>query len=170
MANLSYLLNAYEHYHEYVDILGLPVGCSDEKILFTQKQMGLEFPKAYREFLIWMGNDKDGLFRGTDCFLEDLPGNRDGLIDLLEDNKIDYSCPKECVVFYLHQGYIAFWFTLENENNDPICYGYSEGEQMTQPRELGKFSDFMTGLIFEAIDNRIAMLDTKTNAWWKFWK
>ncbi|HHH27592.1 MAG TPA: SMI1/KNR4 family protein [Polyangiaceae bacterium] len=51
---------------------GTPRGCSTEEVDALEKQVGHPLPAAYREFLLWMGKDKEGVFRGSDWFVNTL--------------------------------------------------------------------------------------------------
>lgn len=140
----KYLNDAALYYEKNLALLGAPRGCSEEEILAYEKMIGFSFPAAYKEFLSWMGNDRYGLFRGSNCCIEDLMGNCSALKELLEENNVKYDFPEFYLVFYMHQGYIAFWFILKKNCEHPKCYGFSEGEGEDIPRDLGNFSNFMT--------------------------
>lgn len=45
---------------------------SQEEVLRFEKTLGIGFPVAYKEFLLWMGKNARNLFSGSDFLPEDL--------------------------------------------------------------------------------------------------
>jgi len=68
--------------------LGEPVGCAESEIDALQAELGFPLPVAYRQYLLWMGADHDGIFIGCDWFLKDVKQNTAYLSDLLAENKV----------------------------------------------------------------------------------
>ena len=167
MTKFLYFKDAVLHYENNIEVLNLPKVTSEEEIISIEKKLGLKFPSAYREFLALMESNMSDLFTGSNCNINDLEENHSALVELFNENNVEYEVLNNCLVFYMHQGYIAFWFIINGED-DPICYGYSEGEEMKKEKELGKFSVYMSNVITEAIDNRIILLSQKRKPWWKF--
>ena len=125
-----------------------PIGCSISELTELESTLGNELPEAYKEFLILMGNDYDGVMVGTNCFLSDVISNNDYLPGLLEENNLsEYILPEKYVAFFCHQGYMMAWFSMPCENDDPICTYFFEGTTKT-PKEFGTFSEFMNKDIF----------------------
>ena len=90
-----------------------------------------------------MGEDYYGIFQGTNCFITDVHANTTVLPKLLAENNIAFVLPKSLLVFYMHQGYVAAWFTLPKESDDPPIWFFSEGQDMKQPVTVGTFTDFL---------------------------
>jgi hypothetical protein len=122
--------------------LGPPVGASELDVAAVEGRLGGEFPSAYREYLLWMGSDRDGLLRGTDCFLGNVESNEQGFADLLQENEFP-PLQYRPVVFFLHQGYIACWFRMGDTEEDPMVFSFSEGEREAGIRMLGSFSKWL---------------------------
>jgi hypothetical protein len=119
-----------------------PRGCSRRDITELEKELGFSLPKTYKQYLRWMGTDYNGIFRGTDCFISDVERNTSALPELFEENNLTFNLAEHYVCFYMHQGYIAFWFNLPKENDDPTCYGFAEGS-MPEPKLAGNFTEFL---------------------------
>ena len=122
---------------------GIPKGCSSRMLAQFEQSLAHELPLAYRQYLAWMGEDYTGIFQGTNCFITDVHANTAALPNLLEENKIAFALPASMLVFYMHQGYVAAWFTLPKESDNPLIWFFSEGQDMTQPIITGTFTDFL---------------------------
>lgn len=130
-------------------------GCTDEEIVILEKNSGLSMPKCYKEFLQSFGKsmseDRDkpdyydyGSFVGNSVFLEDLPDNKPGLEELLQEDSSSLVIPEEAFVFYGSQG-ILYAFFKTDEGDDPPVYGYSEGfEGDSFPKIATSLSSFYT--------------------------
>lgn len=122
---------------------GTPHGCSFQEIDDLEAKVGHRLPAAYREYLRWMGNDHDGVFRGSDWFSSDVEENTTYVRTLLEENGIDWRPPGPILSFFCHQGYMIAWFDLPAADDDPPCHLFSEGRAMTAPSRAGRFSEFL---------------------------
>src|SRR4051812_32871386 len=100
------------HQHRIQPYLGIPKGCSSHTLAQFEQSLAHELPLAYRQYLAWMGEDYTGIFQGTNCFITDVHANTAALPNLLEENQIAFALPASMLVFYMHQGYVAAWFTL----------------------------------------------------------
>ena len=106
---------------------GEPCGCRDAEIDALEKRLGFMLPSAYVEFLLWMGNDTDGMFRGNDCFLDDLDRNTQELPSLLKENGVQFQLPARFLAFFSHQGYYMAWFAMPAEPTTPIAGNMVKG-------------------------------------------
>ncbi len=122
---------------------GEPRACSDYEINNLEKQIGLELPLAYREFLKFMGKDFSGIFRGTDCFINNVIENTKYLPELLAENKIDFDLPQNYLAFFSHQGYIMGWFELPKENENPPVWFFAESDENESPKIFSTFSEWL---------------------------
>lgn len=122
---------------------GTPRGCSTEEVDAVEKQVGHPLPAAYRVFLLWMGKDKDGVFRGSDWSASDVAENTEYVGDLLQENGLDWQPEGPILSFFCHQGYMIAWFDLPAAEDDPLCYFFSEGDEMTVPKQEETFSEFL---------------------------
>lgn len=137
------IAEAVEFYRKAVQpSRGPAVGASEGDVVSLEERLGSRFPLAYREFLLWMGEDRKGLLQGTECFLGNIESNEQGLIDLLSENGL--SAPVyHPVVFFLHQGYIACWFRLGDTAEDPEVFSFNESMAEAGVRSLGNFSRWL---------------------------
>lgn len=102
-----------------------PIPCTLQEVEELEQWLGHRLPKAYREFLLWMGHSGGGVLAGTNCFYEDLKRIQTSAKELLEENHYSGELPKDAFVFYMHQGYQFNFFHLE-EGDDPPVYFYVE--------------------------------------------
>lgn len=121
--------------------------CTEEEVGQLELRLGTPFPAAYREFLLWMGDDARRLLAGSDYRCRQLPQLREWAIGLLADRKFPQALPPDAVVFLMHQGY-QFMFFKASEGSDPPVYYYNE----TTHRETFSlfsptFSEFLLGLV-----------------------
>lgn len=121
---------------------GESIGCYEEEVTALERQFGFPFPEACRQFLLWMGKDLKGVFVGSGWFYNDVISNSRDLKSLLTDNKVDFELPAHYLAFFMHQGYMAAWFTLPKESENPVVYFYHECK-MARPRIEGKFTEFL---------------------------
>lgn len=147
----DYLLECRNFYNKYLlSEFGQPEGSQEEKISFFEGKYMLRLPKAYRQYLLWMGNDIAGVFRGSEWFLKDLVDNNQFLPEFLDENKVPYNKKKNPICFFSHQGYMAAWFYL-NESDNPDCYFYSEVNSNSIAELDGRFSDFLLKELHDAV-------------------
>lgn len=118
-------------------------GCSAEDISKLEAELGYKLPAAYIEFLTWMGSDFKGVFKGSDWFLCNVIENNELLPELLMDNNVEYSLEKHYLCFFSHQGYIAAWFNLPCQSQDPEVWYFTESGADIEPKIVGTFSDFL---------------------------
>lgn len=139
---MDYLKEIKQFHAKHVEpYKGKPVGCSQEEINALEKHFGYRLPEAYRQYLEWMGRDFSGIFVGSDWFITDVLDNTELLPQLLKENNIDYQLPEHYLVFFSHQGYMAAWFELPKEEDDPMTYFFSEGNEVRPPSADRKFTD-----------------------------
>jgi hypothetical protein len=119
-------------------VLGQPVGASLQEVAALEGRIGFRFPDAYRQFLLWMGRDFNGIFRGSSWFITDLDENREVLSELLSEVGSQYDVAPSHVVFFTHQGYMAAWFDASRNESDPECWFVNDG--MREPASSGKFT------------------------------
>ena len=165
------------YFEEFTDFLKKhdiehPKGCSLKEISEFETDLGHELPEAYKEYLLLMGKDYDGVMVGTNCFLTDVEDNNECLPELLEENELrEFKLPEKFLTFFCHQGYMVAWFSLQDQSDDPLCYYFFEGTTEV-PQEFGTFSEFMSKDILDnarlfVANRRYKKLHRK---WWQFWK
>ncbi len=130
MTSKSILRAAREfHQHHVVARLGEPRGASVSEVEALELALGFAIPVAYREYLLWMGHDVDGVFRGTECFIEHVLTNTAALPELLRENGVAVLETGRLVCWFMHQGYIASWFVAHPGVQDPPVLWFSEVER-----------------------------------------
>jgi hypothetical protein len=129
------------HAESVAPILGQPIGASEEDIAALESRIGLRLPEAYRQYLLWMGRDFNGIFRGSNWFIFDLESNREVLSGLLEEVGSQYPMATSHIVFFTHQGYMAAWFDTAGSQADPECWFVNDG--MHDPSVSGKFTEVL---------------------------
>jgi SMI1 / KNR4 family (SUKH-1) len=141
---MSFLSKAQEFYQIHLqEKFGEPRGCSEEEIREIERKFGHKLPAAYEEFLRWMGNDTNGVFRGSDWFAKDIVDNTNYVSELLATNGIAWHHRRPILSFFCHQGYMIAWFEFSPSNDDPPCHFFSEGKNMSQPEQRETFSEFL---------------------------
>lgn len=83
-------------------------------------------PFAYFQFLKYMGRGCDRFMVGSSVFMDEVLELKEGALDLCEDNSIP-PVPENAFVFWMHQGYQAFYFIPEEGEDNPYVYYYYEG-------------------------------------------
>lgn len=150
----NYDKNDYINFYKYmVKTEELVKGCTDEEINSIVKLQNKSLPKAYLEFLKYMGNGNE-ILRGSSYtpswfFDEDIEGNAllQYSIDLLEENNNkDLKLTDNDFVFMLHQGYMFYVIKLDEGDNPPIYY-YDESIEPPQTKLLKISESFSAFLI-----------------------
>ena len=137
------LKNCKDFYSEELErYFGAPVGCSLAVIEELEMALNCQLPAAYRGYLLWMGADYNGAFRGSDWFARDILENTEYVPQLLAENNFSGQKLKPIVAFFCHQGYICAWFERESQNVDPNCWYFQEGDT-NHPKQVGVFSEFL---------------------------
>src|SRR5437764_15449035 len=98
--------------------------CTQSEVEEMERQLGLSFPPAYREFLLWMGHDAGEMLAGSNYRWHELPTLREWAVELLSGNNFPQALPEDAVVFLMHQGY-QFMFFRASEGSDPAVYYYN---------------------------------------------
>jgi len=122
-------------------VLGEAVGASIDEVAKLEGRLGFALPRAYREYLLWMGRDFNGIFRGSNWFVSDVESNSEVLKGLLEESGSRYEVLSSHVVFFTHQGYMATWFDAAENEPDPKCLFINDG--MQQPEASGTFTEVL---------------------------
>ena len=140
---MNYLEQLREYHAAFLEPeFGPPCGASLEEIAALEDSIGFELPEAYREYLSFMGKDYDGILRGSDCFINNVIDNNGYLPELLQENGLAATTRNACV-WFLHQGYIALWFDLPAEGQDPELSLFTEVEAEKGIQKLGTFSSVL---------------------------
>lgn len=144
---MDYLSEAKQLHKDAIEpYKGPPVGAPEAEIAALEHEIGFALPEAYRQYLLWMGEDYKGCFVGSEWFLQN--GYNDGKLptDIDDLYGLDFSrfvLPEQFFTFFSHQGYMAAWFLLPKEAEDPPVYYFGEGQGMTVPVLHGTFTQFL---------------------------
>ncbi len=69
---MDYLSEARRLYEEAMEpYKGSTVGATEAEIATLEQEIGFALPDAYRQYLLWMGQDCHGIFAGSEWFLQD---------------------------------------------------------------------------------------------------
>ncbi|MCG7521617.1 SMI1/KNR4 family protein [Ruegeria sp. Ofav3-42] len=120
----------------------VPLGISEAAVKELERELGFALPESYRQFLLWMGNDKQGALRGSEWFADEIVFNNEFLDEFLSDNGIAETTSDRRVCFFVHQGYMAAWFDCL-DGSDPICRFYSEANSEPFAIDAGPFTSFL---------------------------
>ncbi len=138
----DYLKEVVEFHKKFVQpYKGFPRGCRNAEIKNLETHFGFEFPIAYKEYLKFMGKDYNGIFVGSEYFIDDVIENTEYLPELLAANEIDFTLPDKYLAFFSHQGYMIAWFELPKLNENPPVWFYKESENNELPRIEGIFTE-----------------------------
>lgn len=155
---MKYILDKknYEEVYKFISETDKTViGASKDEIERISRFQNKSLPKAYLEFLEYMGGGND-ILRGSAytpaCFFdEEVKGNAllQYSLDLLEENNnTDVKLTDNDFVFMMHQGYIFYVIKLDEGDNPPVYY-YSEDVEPAQTELLKiseSFSEFLINL------------------------
>lgn len=144
MNDIDYLYECRKFYTQrLLSRYGQPLGADESEVLSLQEKLGFDLPLAYRQFLLWMGNDKQGVLKGSEWFIDEVCDNQDFLEEFLTDNGVSKNVSGQVVCFFSHQGYMAAWFSIDGEQADPFCELYSEANSSLIPVGIDSFSSFL---------------------------
>lgn len=138
------MLDAARELHRRViePALGRPIGALPEDIKALEEQVGYKLPLVYREFLLWLGRDNSGVFKGSDFGPSEIAPNTTSLLTALAEQNI--TAPAVPVLsFFSHQGYSFLWFELGQPEQDPVVFAFSEAFTPAVVRKVGSFSSWL---------------------------
>jgi hypothetical protein len=128
-------------------------GCTLEEIDRLERHFGITLPQMYRSFLLKMGHSSGYFMAGTHTTYQFLFSLRDWAVEMLENESLlieqgimkpehrNFVLPGEAFVFAMHQGYVIYYFRLDEGPNPPVYY-YIEGEG-TSTRDTESFMDYL---------------------------
>jgi len=100
---------------------------TSSKIFLIEKEFKITLPEVYKQFLQLMGNGAGEYMRGSSVFYDEIFSLRKWADELVHENDIE-PIPNDAFVFWMHQGYQAAYFKL-NEGDNPPVYYFSEGQE-----------------------------------------
>ena len=140
----DYLADIKKYHQLYIQPRGgKAVGCPEREIQILENSSDFELPLAYKQYLNWMGKDYSGAFVGSNCFITDIEANNEIVADLLAENKVKFQLPAHYLCYFTHQGYMAAWFELPKQNDNPPVWFYNETMTSKQPVIEGDFTEVL---------------------------
>ncbi|HRU98547.1 MAG TPA: SMI1/KNR4 family protein [Ruminococcus sp.] len=128
-------LNMKKPSHQFYDCDSEILNC------FLSRFSDIKLPSAYVEFMRYAGSGN--FWIGSDCSFDDVPKLREWADELLEENSFPCKLKEDDFVFWMHQGYMFYFFNL-SEGDDPPVYYYSEAAEISS---FVKCSDSFTSFI-----------------------
>lgn len=121
---------------------------SNEDISKIELKFKVSLPEVYKQFLHLMGKGAGEYMKGSSVFYDHLFSLREWAKELLIENNME-PLPETAFVFWMHQGYQAAYFNL-NEGDDPPVYYFSEGQgnKSFQLKEKSLTDFFLAQLLF----------------------
>ena len=155
---IDYLTEIKNYHRQFAEKLkGKPKGCRNSEIVDLEKTIGFALPIAYKQYLLWMGKDYEGVFVGCDWFITDVKNNHELVPELLRENNVAFTLSEHYLSFFSHQGYMAAWFDLPVNCEDPEVWFYGEGQGLERPIMKGRFTEFL----FQDLQGLIACLSSE---------
>ncbi len=144
---MDYLAEARRLHEESIEpYKGPPIGATEAEVAALEHEIGFALPQAYRQYLLWMGKDRDGIFAGSEWFLCAHYYEQDYIELVTELYGLDlekYPLPKNFFLFFHHQAYEAAWFLLPKESEDPPVHYFNENDDKTVPILAGTYTEFL---------------------------
>lgn len=101
----------------------------------------ISLPIQYIEFMRYAGNGQ--FWRGSMYKFSEVHKLKEYAKELLSENDFPHTLKDNDFVFWMHGGYMFYFFNLD-EGNDPPVYYYSECDDLS---DFVKCSDSFTGFI-----------------------
>ena len=125
----------------------------DERTIFdfTDSLYPLKLPKQYLEFMRYAGSGQ--FWVGSSYSFSEVPKLKNYAEDLLTENEFSHRLKDDDFVFWMHGGYIFYYFNL-NEGENPPVYYYSECDDMTDFIKCREsFTDFIIDPYITGVPN-----------------
>ncbi len=98
--------------------------CDEWQVADIQEELRVDFPAAYKAFLLLAGRGCEPLEPSKYTIDDDLAGlQRSGRRIMQHEN---LAVPQDAFVFFVHQGFVCHFFLLDN-GDDPSIYQCVEG-------------------------------------------
>ncbi len=136
------------------DYEGQAVGCTPEEVAELERQLRLELPLAYKEFLLYAGKGLGDFEIGSDIFYDevDLVELQQTAREFLIEDNAPQRFPEDAYAFWMHQGYQFCFFNTTEGDNPPVHYYIEPGEDEEPKIQWNYHPDFTNFLIVEMRD------------------
>lgn len=125
--------------------------CNEAQVQWFERMVGVRFPLAYREFLLWAGNGLGDVMVGSEFYFGQLVqyNYREYARDLLIENHLNHDAiDAHVIIIYSHQGY-QFSYIRADEGENPPVYSYDEGRGGIK-RHHDCYTDMIENLIVDS--------------------
>nr|BBH93157.1 hypothetical protein KTA_13560 [Thermogemmatispora argillosa] len=164
-----YLDRVQARVRQYPQLYGRWQPCYPSWANWLEQQLGLRFPPAYREFLLWLGHWSGGLLDGISCCWMHLEFNqRWARGDLVEQEPLRLptlvnALPPDALIFW-REGYDRFAFFRSGEGDDPPVYSWQRlADKPSAWEPTGKsFVTFIEQELEQALRRRAALEEALT--------
>jgi hypothetical protein len=138
---MGYLDNAKAiHTRFYPKEAARVVPCTEEEIGRLERLFGLRLPKAYREFLLWMGKDGIDFWAGYDCFYNKLHDINDWARKLIQSSQTHLSLSRDAFIFFWDPAR-SFYFFQATQGDDPAVYFFMDPNLENVLRQTTRLDD-----------------------------
>lgn len=132
-------------------------GYDQATIAAAEERLGVRFPAAYREFLLWNGIEF-APWNGDDKAVDLVPELQEWALETLTNTRHQLTIPPDALVFKQHGGYEINFFRL-SEGDDPPVYYYSQTQEEPAFRCLAPhFSVFVMDALTYYLQHRAIAL------------
>jgi hypothetical protein len=120
------------------------VGCTRDDLEAVKADQSVkDLPATYKDFLLAMGRDADGIFYDLDIHFPGILRIRADAEEMMAESGLQL--PGNAFVFMMYQGEQCCYF-LVSEGDDPPVFYYEEGEK-APIRAYDHFSDCLVSLL-----------------------
>lgn len=124
-----------------------------EEVTELESKMSILFPKYYKEFLLVFGRKAGFLFRWDSAFFDDLIEMHDGFHEIIKDDELDASLPKNALIIANFESAFDF-IVCDGITDDPAVYRIQLGtENYGDPILTVKVSEHFTKYLYVRIVN-----------------
>lgn len=107
------------------------IGCTETEVQLLEQRIGHTIPAAYREFLLWAGQEADSLFSEQEDYkYQQLPDMQALAHHLIHAYQFPSPLPHDALVFYVYDS-VHFAFIRTLDGPDPLVYHFLETPNST---------------------------------------
>ena len=131
--------------------------CTPEEIAYFEKKLGLTFPKAYEEYLLWDGRN-NGIFFTDYASADDIKYNRETVNEMLQEVNISENIvPDDAIIFYVNNQAYCFAFIRASEgDNPPVHFFWRPGMKDIQWNYSNTIEEFRLQRVIDRYRNLAA--------------
>ncbi|MBD2019532.1 SMI1/KNR4 family protein [Leptolyngbya sp. FACHB-36] len=100
--------------------------CTLDEVQELENSLGLPLAKAYKEFLLWAG-ENGGYFSSDRANWQHVRRNREDALEIMQEDGVSEDLlPRDAIVFVVYHGGSRFAFIRASEGDDPPVHEYCE--------------------------------------------